>query len=219
MKRILLAALLLQACSPKQPPVPLTAPQVATSDAILGRLKEPVEVLAGTRVVHLSPDAPFPPSGRTSSSNAQRGAYQQQSFVLDLSGLDVQTLLKRAGGIDPAGFRADKLEAWKNWDDVRQAAKMGTPPLQRVSHALALHYADRFSGLGLSMERRMLTISTEDAGEAVVLSDTTGANVIQVAAWISLAPARAQIGITYFAHTGERNARVSGSPSAWGTRK
>lgn len=220
MKKALLATLLLQACSPKPPPPLLsTAPQVATSDGILARLKQSVELPAGARVVHLSTDAPFPPSGRISSSDGHREAYQQQSFVLDLSGLDVQALLKRGAAVDPAGFRADKIDDLKTWDDVRQAARMGTVLLQRLSHALALQQADRFSGLALSMERRMLTVSPEDAGEAVVLSDVTGANVIQVTAWVALAPARAQVGVTYFAHTGGRNARVTGPPPAWGTRK
>ena len=214
MKRILLATLLLQACDSKPPIAPSTAAQIATSDAILERLEEPIEPAPGARFAGHAEGRPV--VGGVSGVQT-REAYQTTGFALGLEALDVAEIFSRARKIDPQGSAPPA--GIKTWNHVVGTLRTSTEPLDRLARSMALLYADRFSGLGLRMDQHQLWHSEEAGAYAVMASDITGANVVRVEAWISVPEARASVSITYFAHTGARNVRVSGPQPAWGTRK
>jgi hypothetical protein len=211
MKRLAFALFALQACD--RPAPPTAAPQIATSDAILARLKEPIEPAPGAR---FAGSAHARPVVGSFSGVQTREAYQTTGFALGLEALDVAEVFSRARKIDPQ-FAAP--EGFTKWNQLAERLKRGNVELDRLAYALALHYADQFSGLGLRRDHHGIWNSDEAAAYAVVLSDLTGANVVRVEAWVSVPESRAFVSFAYFAHSGERNVRASGPPPAWGTRK
>lgn len=219
MKRLLiLLPLILQACG--RPSTGGTvAAQMATSDQILARLKDPFEAAPGAPFAADGPAQPFAgghAGAEGTEGNDGREAYYTRGFVLNLETLDVAALAARAQAIQP-GLKMDGFR-FKTWAEVVDNASRGSTGLDGISTCLALHYADRFSGLGLTLNTRLLAHGPGMRAQAVQLRDGHGANVVHVEAWASASPARAFVSVTYFAHIGTRNhAQTSGGPR-WGTR-
>ncbi len=211
MKNALAWALVgLTACG--RSPDPGTAAQVATSDAILARLQEPFAPAPGTRFA--KEGGPGIVVGGYSGAQ-ERAAYRTIGFALALEAIDPSKLGARAREVDTM-FKG--LADLRTWADLSASLKKGRGALDQMAHALGLHYADRFSGLGLDLDRHQLWLSDEADGCALNLKDATGANVVRIETWVTALEARAFISLTYFAHTGERNLSVSGKPAPWGTR-
>lgn len=190
-----------------------TAAQIATSDAILERLKEPFEPAPGTRFA--KEGGPSQVVGGYSGAQT-REAYRTIGFALALEAVDIPKLAARAREVDSHYKGLAELKAW---NELAYRLKKGRGALDELAHALGLYYADRFSGLGLSLDRHHLWLSDEADGCAINLKDGPGANVVRIETWVTVLEARAFVSLTYFAHSGDRSVTVHGKPPAWGTRR